>query len=300
MNNNLQSFFQNIFKGNINCGTHLKSKGNKFLIIALSFCFDCKLFLCDVDNCGKNHIFHKLENVDSISRKMITPLVQKFNENIDKLENCNDHYFQDLNSFQQQFNDFLQSESSKVQKQIEDINVALNEVLKNFNKELQELQFKMKKSLDDIQANFQGKRNVGNGYDLIHKIVNLTNSQKTKQKEFFILQLINNYNELNKIQFNQRPVENNIKFGSHLNELKERVQKEFEKIMEGKLIEDIRTKSFGMINFFYNNIKNKPVQKGDNNSLDNRRKSNKKEINLNKIIKTQIFGKERNVGNNTC
>ena len=203
-----------------------------------------------------------------------------------------------VKEFKNQIENFIQSEKSKFVKLIEEINISLNEIYKNYANEIQKIHSSVKSKLVELESSIQNDDSGRNPYELLNKIVNLTLAQKSRQKDYFIIQLLSNFNELNNIKFNINPMNQNkiIDIQNILDMMRQTCNKEFEAILEPKLINDIRIKSNEMINFFNKNIK-KPKE---NIQIQNKINLNfrKEEDNSNKkLITSQISGKAKNVGN---
>ena len=179
-----------------------------------------------------------------------------------------------VKEFKNQIENFIQSEKSKFVKLIEEINISLNEIYKNYANEIQKIHSSVKSKLVELESSIQNDDSGRNPYELLNKIVNLTLAQKSRQKDYFIIQLLSNFNELNNIKFNINPMNQNkiIDIQNILDMMRQTCNKEFEAILEPK--ENIQIQNKINLNF----------RKEEDNS-------NKK------LITSQISGKAKNVGN---
>ena len=204
----------------------------------------------------KNHFFHNIENLDILAKKKVYPLIQKFDENLDKAKDSKINK-KEIKDLKKKIELLIQNEKSKVQKYIDDINFALNEIYHKYALEIQKIQAIVKLKFTEFEANNTKENNNESSCELLNGIVKMTLSQKTRQKDFFIIQILSHFDELNNMKFHQKPIDqNNIKsnFVNSLKNIKESFKKDLELIFEGKLISDIKTKSNEMMDFFYKNI----------------------------------------------
>ena len=224
-----------------------------------------------------------------MSKKKFTPLIQKLidNEDLKNLKKMK----KKIKNFKKNFDTFIQKEKNKALKFIEEISNVLNEVYRNYAIEIQKTQIMVKLKLAELDTSNENQSI--NSCELLKNIVNMTLAQNTKKKDFFMIQIISNFDELNNFKFLQKK----IKIDDSLTIIKELYQKDFDAISEGKLISDIRTKSLDMISYFNKNIKQKNLDNNDKLQIYNDSKNNSQDDSINNLIKSNISGKENNIGN---
>lgn len=76
----LEDYDHIINRSKLNCFSHVGSK-------ASSICLTCKTLACQTNNCGNEHIFHNMENLDKYLSKEILPLLARLSSVV---EECTD------------------------------------------------------------------------------------------------------------------------------------------------------------------------------------------------------------------
>lgn len=243
-------------------------------------------------------MYHNIENLEALSKNKIIPLISKFNENLVKMDGMSDLnvFKKEIRNFKKHFENSLQNEKSQTLKIINEIKQSLNQVYNQYSTELDQLKSSTKLNLEKLDSNLQSYNQIGNSLDGLNKIISNTNLQKTRKKDFFILQIIHNFEELNNIKFTGKS-SLNVNFSDTFNSIKTQCKSTFDAILEGKFISDLKIQNLKLINFFYTNIKKQNVNNNqiilgnnnNNNMMDNSH-SNKN------LIRSSIGGKEKNVG----
>ena len=264
--------------------------------VALSYCFKCKVFFCGSENCTKEHESHTFQNLETIDFNILSPLIAKFNDNLEKMDGINDLMLnkQEIRNFKKNFDNFIQIEKSQMLKNIDEMKNYLTHVYNQYSGELQQLQSSTKNNLDYLDSKLKSNDQFVNLFGTLNKIIKDTNSQKSRKKDYFIMEIINNLAELNSIKFDEKPSPI-LNFNDTFNLIKSQCQIIFESMLDNKFIEDLKNTNLERINYFYTNIK-KPFI--NNNHIKSNQINNvmSNDNSIKKIIRSSIGRKEKSVG----
>ena len=229
MLNQIPSFLSSFKPDSIKCSYH---KGNT----ASSFCMDCNAFICLDSTCGHPHVFHSVENINTMISSLIIPTLNSLAK-ITQSKNSSSQYVSSLNKIKNNLRSFSIGEKEKINTQYKTVLSSLQTIYSTYLSQIDLLIDSINNKFDDLLNQILGVDSSNDSQ--LNAIMNDINKCIYSSKEncgLFIMGIgkkIKEYkktiNELTKIKGNKINVEGE-EFEKKINAIKDYVKDNYKEI----------------------------------------------------------------------